>query len=169
MICIWIQYVPTHFPNMHCQTGNVCFVIVKIVHVLISQLSNKTSITQTHELQYVFVYTKWSHDIHSMPYVHNTEKTSLLFYTVPQNASIKKPHIRKELVTTEKFIFGFNTSFYIPDIKKIVFHLPRVCILGTIHCGNKRCGVFKRRGFSQYMLCRNDYEEQLVVSFVHQI
>ena len=118
MICIWIQYVPTHFPNMHCQTGNVCFVIVKIVHVLISQLSNKTSITQTHELQYVFVYTKWSHAIHFMPYVHNTEKTSLLCYTVPQNASIKKPHIRKELVTTEKFIFGFNTSFYIPEIKK---------------------------------------------------
>ena len=44
-------------------------------------------------------------------------------------------YTRKELVTMEAKISDFNTSFYIPFIQKLVFHLPHVHILGTNHCG----------------------------------
>ena len=36
---------------------------------------------------------------------------------------------------TETTIYNFCTSFYIPAIQKLVFHLPRVRIVGTNHCG----------------------------------
>ena len=39
--------------------------------------------------------------------------------------------------------FWFRTSFYIPEIKKLEFHPPHTCILGTDHCGNTCCEAFK--------------------------
>ena len=41
-----------------------------------------------------------------------------------------KIYTRKELLISD-----FNTSFYIPAIKKLAFHLPNVRILGTNNCG----------------------------------
>ena len=50
----------------------------------------------------------------------------------------EKLYTRKELVTTEHSIADFHTSFYIPEIKKLAFHLTNVRILGNNHCGNTR-------------------------------
>ena len=69
----------------------------------------------------------------------------------------------------EIFIAGFSTSFYIPEIQKLVFHLPHVCILGTNNCGNTRREAFKRHSPKQCVLCRRDYAEILVASFANQI
>ena len=52
---------------------------------------------------------------------------------------------RKELVMMETTISDFRTSFYIPAIQKLVFHLPHVRILFTNHCGEMRRTAFKRR------------------------
>ena len=46
-----------------------------------------------------------------------------------------KIYTRKELVIMETTIYDFHTSFYIPAIQKLDFHLPYVRILGTNHCG----------------------------------
>ena len=69
----------------------------------------------------------------------------------------------------ETKIPDFNTSFYIPDIQKLAFHLPHVRILGTNHCGKMRHTAFKRRELFQYILCRRDYAERVVASFDNKI
>ena len=46
--------------------------------------------------------------------------------------SSTKIYTRKELVMMETTISDFRTSFYIPDIQNLAFHLPHVRILGKI-------------------------------------
>ena len=69
----------------------------------------------------------------------------------------------------ETKISGFRTSFYIPAIQKLVFHLPHVRILDTNHYGEMRRTAFKRRELFQDVLCRRDYAEGLVANFDNQI
>ena len=54
-----------------------------------------------------------------------------------------KIYTRKELVMMETTIYDFHTSFYIPAINKLAFHMPHVRILGTNHCGELRRTAFK--------------------------
>ena len=44
----------------------------------------------------------------------------------------------------ETTIDDFHNSLYIPAIQELDFHLPHVRILGTNHCGEMQCTVFKR-------------------------
>ena len=83
--------------------------------------------------------------------------------------SSTKIYTRKELVMTETTIPDFHTSFYIPAIQKLAFHLPQVRILGTNHCGKIRRKVFKGRELFQCILCLRDYTERVVASFANQI
>ena len=69
----------------------------------------------------------------------------------------------------ETKISDFHTSFYIPSIQKLAFHLPHVRILGTYHCGEMRRITFKRRELFQYVLYRHDYAERVVAKFATQI
>ena len=69
----------------------------------------------------------------------------------------------------ETTISDFHTSFYIPDIQKLAFHLPHVRILGTNHCGEMQRTAFKRHGLFQDLLCSRDYAERLVANFSNQI
>ena len=69
----------------------------------------------------------------------------------------------------ETKISDFRTSFYIPAIQKLAFHLPHVRILGTNHCGEMQRTALKRRESFQDALCRCDYYEGLVASFSNQI
>ena len=69
----------------------------------------------------------------------------------------------------EKTISNFCTSFYIPEIQKLVFRIPHVQILGTNHCGDSLQTVFNFRESFQNVLCCWDYAERLVASFSHQI
>ena len=80
-----------------------------------------------------------------------------------------KIHNRKELVMTETTISDFHTSFYIPAIQKLAFHLPHVRILGTNQCGEMQRTSFKRHELFQYVLCRRDYAERVVSSFANKI
>ena len=77
--------------------------------------------------------------------------------------------IRKELVMMETTISYLHTSFYIPAIQKLAFHIPRVQILGTNHCGESRRTAFKRHESFQDVLCFRDHAECVVASFSHQI
>ena len=69
----------------------------------------------------------------------------------------------------ETTISDFHTSFYIPAIHKLAFHLPHVRILGKNQCGELRRTAFKRRELFQDVLCRRDYAERVVASFANQI
>ena len=69
----------------------------------------------------------------------------------------------------ETTISGFRTSFYIPAIQKLAFHLPHVRILGTNHCGAMQRTAFKHCELLQVVLCRCDYAERVVASFAYQI
>ena len=64
---------------------------------------------------------------------------------------------------------NFFTSLYIPEIKKLVFHLPRVQISGTNNCGESRQTAFKCRKTFQDVLCYRDHAERVVASFPHKI
>ena len=70
---------------------------------------------------------------------------------------------------TETTISNFHTSFYIPEIKKLAFHLPHACILGTNHCGESSQTTFKCLESFQDVLCLCDYYDRVVSSFNHQI
>ena len=83
--------------------------------------------------------------------------------------SYTKIYTRKELVMMETTISYFHTSFYIPSIQKLDFHLPRVRILGTNYCGEMRRIAFKHRELFQDVLCRPDYAEMVVASFANKI
>ena len=69
----------------------------------------------------------------------------------------------------EKTISDFITSFYIPAIQKLAFHLPHVRILGKHYCGAMRRTAFKRRVLFQDVLCCRDYADRVVASFANQI
>ena len=69
----------------------------------------------------------------------------------------------------EKTISGFHTSFYIPAIQQLSFHLPYVSILGTNHCGSMRRTAFKKHELFQDVLCCRDYADREVEIFAHQI
>ena len=56
-----------------------------------------------------------------------------------------KIYTRKELVMTETTISDFHTSFYIPAIQKLAFHLP----LSTNHCGEMRRTALKQHELFQ--------------------
>ena len=71
-----------------------------------------------------------------------------------------KIYTRKEIVMMETKISYFHTSFYIPSIQKLAFHLPHVRILGTNHCGEMRRTAFKRRELFQDVLFRRDYSDR---------
>ena len=80
-----------------------------------------------------------------------------------------KIYTRKELVMLETTISDFHTSFYIPAIQKLAFHIPYVRILGKNHCGEMRRTAFKRRELFQDVLCCRDYAARLVSSFATKI
>ena len=70
-------------------------------------------------------------------------KTCMLYYAATQTTPSEKPYTRKDLVMTETSIYDFHTSFYIPSIQDLEYHVSHVCIIGTHHCGNTHCEVFK--------------------------
>ena len=76
---------------------------------------------------------------------------------------------RKELFMMETTISGFCTSFYIPAVQKLAFHLPHVRILGTNHCGELQHTAFKQRELFQDVLCCRYCAERVVASFANQI
>ena len=69
----------------------------------------------------------------------------------------------------ETTISDFHTSFYIPTIHKLAFHMPHLLILGTNHCGELRRTAFKRRECFQDVLCLRYYAERVVARFANQI
>ena len=69
----------------------------------------------------------------------------------------------------ETTISDFHTSFYIPAIQNLAFHLPHVRILGKNHCGELRRTAFKQHELFQDVLCRRDYSERVVASFANKI
>ena len=70
---------------------------------------------------------------------------------------------------TETTIYDSHTSFYIPAIQKLAFHLPHVNILGTNHCGEMRRTAFKRGELFQDVLCCRDYADRVFAIFAHEI
>ena len=109
---------------------------------------------------------------HCATYGRNTLKDKKTCYMCEQESSPYKStkiYTRKELVMMETTISDFRTSFYIPDIQKLAFHLPHVRILGTNHCGEMQRTAFKRRKLFQDVLCCRDYAERSVASFSNQI
>ena len=65
----------------------------------------------------------------------------------------RKIYTRKELVTMETTIYYFHTSFYIPAIQKLDFHLPHVRILRKNHCGEMQHTALKQSDLFQDVLC----------------
>ena len=80
-----------------------------------------------------------------------------------------KIYTRKYSVMMETAISDFHTSFYIPSIQNLAFHLPHVRILGTNHCGEMRRTAFKQHELFQDVLCCRDYAERVVASFSNKI
>ena len=69
----------------------------------------------------------------------------------------------------ETTISNFHTSFYIPEIQKLAFHITHVKILGKNHCSDFSQTEFKRHKQFQDVLFRRDYSERVVASFTHQM
>ena len=66
--------------------------------------------------------------------------------------TLTKLYTRKELVVMETYIDDLHNFFYISAIKKLVFQLPHICIIGTNHCGNTCRKAFKCNSVNKYVL-----------------
>ena len=66
------------------------------------------------------------------------KKICHLCFQDPDTVTPVKIYTRKYLVMMETSITDFHTSFYIPEIEELVFHLPQVSILGNNHSVNTR-------------------------------
>ena len=73
------------------------------------------------------------HAVHFMNDVHTTKKQHL--QCVPQDQ--KHIQTQKKLLLLETSIAELHENFYIPEIQKVVFNSPRVCILHTHQCGKE--------------------------------
>ena len=80
-----------------------------------------------------------------------------------------KIYTGKYLVIMESSIVEFHQDFYIPEIKKLAFHLPHVCIIGTHKCSNTCKEAFDHSSYFQEVFCHRDDEERVVAIFSHQI
>ena len=69
----------------------------------------------------------------------------------------------------ETYISDFHTSFYVPEIQKLVFHHPHVRIIGTAHYGNTHRKSSKLSRSYQDLLHHSYYDERVVAIFAHQI
>ena len=69
----------------------------------------------------------------------------------------------------ETTISDCHTSFNIPDIQRLDFHLSHVHILVTNICDKLQHTVFKHRELFRDILCRRDYADRVVAIFSHQI
>ena len=69
----------------------------------------------------------------------------------------------------ETTLYNFHTSFYIPKIQKLAFHIPHVQILRTNNCGEYHRTAFKHRKSFQDVLCCRDYADRVVATFAHLI
>ena len=98
-----------------------------------------------------------------------TRKFVVNVYKIILQNNSKYIYTKKELVMMETTIYNFNTIFYVPDIQKLVSHIPHVQILGKNYCGKSSWTAFKRRESFKDVLCCRDYAEHIVASFAHQI
>ena len=87
----------------------------------------------------------------------------------PVYESPAKLYIRKEHVLVEKYIADFHTMLYIIAIQNLLFHRPKIFVLGTYHFGNTHRKEFKRRRVFQNVFYHCDYAERVFASFAHQI
>ena len=75
----------------------------------------------------------------------NEKKICRIFKQDSATEKSTKIYTRKELVIMEITISNFHTSFYIPEIQKLVFHITHVQIMVTNNCGDSRRTAFKLR------------------------
>ena len=101
------------------------------------------------------------------PYVINKNCRFCLKY--PYTVSTTKLYTRIEIVMMQRSINDFHTSFYIPAIKKLSFHLPNVRIIGTNNCGNTCHEAFKLCISNNYVLFHSDYDGRVVASVAQKI
>ena len=66
----------------------------------------------------------------------------------------------------EIIIFNSRTSFYIPEIQKLLFNIPHVQILVTNDCVESRQTSFKIRGSFEDVLCRRNFAERVAAIFL---
>ena len=96
------------------------------------QYSETTPLTQFHIYHLILQCTA-----HERTPLNDRKLFFLCKHDCTSEKSTKK-YIKKELVIMETKIYNFHTSFYIPAIWKLSFHLTHVQILGKNHCGDSR-------------------------------
>ena len=118
----------------------------------------------------------WFHSYHTIaccpahvifPFID--KKICCIWKQESSSDSSTKIYNRKELVVMETKISGFRTSFYIPAIQNLAFHLPHARILGANHRVEMRRTAFKQRELFQDVICRLDYTERVVAIYAHKI
>ena len=99
----------------------------------------------------------------------NYKKLCLICRQYSSSEQPIKIYNRKQTVMMDTTISNFHRSFFIPEIQKLEFRIPRVQILGKNQCGEFCQTAFKRRESFQDVICCSDYSERIVSSFPHQI
>ena len=155
--------------RMYFHTGNVYCgdVLTFLVSIFLTKKQLK-NMTKLHPLVGFTFITSLDVVLLMVEFHWNTRKYVTCVNKNLYQINLQKIYTRKEIVMTETTISDFHTSFYIPAIQKLAFHLPSVRILGTNHCVELRLTAFKRRELFQYVLCLRDYAERVVASFSHK-
>ena len=80
-----------------------------------------------------------------------------------ENLKKGKVTTRKSLLLKSCMILDFYSEYYIPEIEKLAFHLPRVYILGGNNCAGKIHDIFVNRHNKFYCKCTCAYAERCQV------
>ena len=91
----------------------------------------------------------------------------LQFQQYTASGQSTKMYTKEQLVMMETTISNFHTSFYIPSIQWLAFHIPHIHLMGTNQCGDSLQTAFMRHKSFQDVLCCCDYAES-VASFSNQ-
>ena len=140
------QFVHILILIMHSHTGNVYYDAVLNVLLLIF-LTNKKNEETTPSIRFHIYHIIGRCTTHGIIPLKDKNICYICEqYSLPAKST--KIYTRKELVIKETTISEFYTSFYIPAIQKLAFHLPYVRTLGTNHCGEMRRTAFRRHRIS---------------------
>ena len=168
---IWKRLQFAHILSliMHFHTGNVYCGTVPNFHASIFLTKKQIISIHKQHPQYGFTSITSLDFVLLMVEFHWKTKKCYMCKQESSSDNYTKIYTRKELVMMETTNSSFHTSFYIPSIQKLAFHLPHVRIFGINHCGAMWRTAFKRRELFQDVLCRRDYSERAVAIFSHQI
>ena len=109
---LWQTCVHIHHPRIHCHTGKFCIVVVHKVRVLISRFKNQIKSTQTHVLQYFFMFITYLYSVQRMKDIHSMKRKHFALVWVLQYLYQMQNYLQENTVYLWRYLFLTFTQVF---------------------------------------------------------